>query len=202
MLGGNHPVKKIITSLFVALLFVACSVPAFAQASGETEFGTDRQDGRFASQYVFYDWAHSNLLTRYFWVNGAVNRVEIAFGPTFKFGTAIVKPQLGFTSDKQPMTAVLALGKVGNRQIMYIGDMKWSLTESHELYQKFFVAIDPKTVWQFRVESLSFGREMAFLRIGFEYQYQFDEKRHLYVAPFYDPIVGKPGAQVGFRFFQ
>ncbi len=192
------------TSVVLAALaaFFMLSTPARAQVSGETESGTDGRGGSFVSQYVFYDWKDDNLLVRYFWVNGAVNRAEVAFGPTFKTGNTVTKLQFGATTAKEAMAAVLIISKVGGRQLMYIGDFKPAMGHlDYALYQKFFWAIDTKSVWQFRIEALNINRGQAFLRIGGEYQLQFDPKHHLYVAPFYDPVVKAPGVQFGFRFF-
>ena len=129
--------RTFVLSLLASVVLVGT---ATAQTSGETETGTNNRGGAFVSQYVFYDWPNANLLTRYFWVNGAVNRAELAFGPTLKIGGTVLKLQFGSTTDREVMSAGLAVGKIAKHQVMYI-------------------------------------------------------------APFYDPIVRAPGAQVGFRFF-
>lgn len=189
--------------LFFVIIVLSFSSSAWAQASGETELGTDRLGDEFFSQYIFYDWKEANLLTRYFWVNGVLNRAEFAFGPTVKIGGATVKLQFGGTTDREIMSAGLALGKVVGHQVMYIGDLKIPTRneEQNEFFQKAFVALDEKSIWQFRIEMLNVSRDLVFLRIGVEYQHQFNDKHHLYAAPFYDPIVRKWGGQVGFRFF-
>ena len=69
------------------------------QISGETEAGSNGKGGSFFSQYLFYDFKDANVLTRYFVVNGAVNRGEFAIGPTFKLGKkTVVKPAFGATT--------------------------------------------------------------------------------------------------------
>ncbi len=193
---------KMITKMLV-LLAVLLPRTAQAQVSGETEVGTDHKGGEFASQYVFYDWPKANLLTRYFWINNALSRFEIAIGPTVKVGQATWKMQFGGTTDREVMFAGLIVGKVSDRGLMYIYDLKVGTEKDapNVLYQKFFAAIDKKSIWQFRIESLNVNSELAFLRIGAEYQIQFDAKHHIYIAPFYDPVVHSPGAQIGFRFF-
>ena len=188
-----------LTTLALVLLAVI-AVPAQAQTSGESLVGTDDRGGAFAYQYVFYDWQSCNLLTRYFWVNGAVNRGELAFGPTIKKGDTTVKGMFGGTTASEVMTATLIFGKIAKRLVAYTGDGKWS-GRGLEFYQRLNVAIDPRGIWQFRLESLNFDRDEAFLRIGFEYQLQFHPQRQIFFAPFWDPVAGAPGAQVGFRFF-
>jgi hypothetical protein len=194
--------------VLAALMLVISNSAAFAQVSAESEVGTNRRDGEFGSQYVFYDWQSSNLLTRYFWVNDAVNRFELSYGPTLKAGDTIIKLQFGgtahFTGEAHPqvMTATTIIGKIATHQVMYIGDVKWATRrseDSDEFYQKLFVALDAKSVWQLRAESLTLGSEEIFLRLGFEYQYQLNAAHHFYAAPFYDPIAGTPGIQIGFR---
>ncbi len=195
--------KITIRLLLGFIVVLALSVSVGAQTSGETEVGTDDRGGSFASQYIFYDWPQMNLLARYFWVNGAVNRAEFAFGPTLKFGETVVKLQPGFNTSGSLKIAALLTGKLSGHGLLYIIDKNWSVTHSESgwLYQKLFIGIDEESVWQFRVESLHIGYDLVFLRIGGEYQVQFDPKHHLYIAPFYDPVVKTPGAQIGFRFF-
>ena len=175
------------------------------QTSGETEFGSDGKSGTFFSQYLFLDAKQWNLVGRYFWVNNALNRVEFAAGPTIKFGRnhGLLKFDFGGTSDQEVMLAGTLVIKVFGRDIVYIGDGKVATQPDalSQYYQRFFLPIDKKAVWQFRTEHLFVGGAQAFFRIGGEYQWQFNPHAHIYIAPFYDPIVRSPGGQVGFRCF-
>ena len=188
----------------VAGILLTTATSASAQFSGESETGTDAKGGAFVSQYVFYDRPTTNVLVRYFWVNGKVDRAEFGFGPTVKLGRVTWKTQFGIDTGREIKVAGTVLAKVADRQLIYIYDINASTRPAVDqgwIYQKFFAGIDQKSVWQFRAESLTIAHQTVFLRLGGEYQIQFHPKRHFYIAPFYDPIVGSPGGQVGFRFF-
>ncbi|OGN16322.1 MAG: hypothetical protein A3C88_00890 [Candidatus Yanofskybacteria bacterium RIFCSPHIGHO2_02_FULL_50_12] len=186
----------------VAVVFLSASIPANAQVSGETEALTNGKGGSHVSQYVFYDWNTVNLVTRYFWVNNAVNQFEFGLGPTLKVHNTTLKLQFGGTTERSLMAAGVLLRQIAGRQLIYVADFKISTTEiPSELFQEASFAIDQNSVWQLHAEWLHLSRELVFLRLGGEYQLRFDSKRHLYIAPFYDPIVSSPGAMIGFRFF-
>lgn len=191
-------------SFFAILLAVLVSAPVYGQVTGETEAGSDERRGRFFSQYVFYDVGRINVLTRYFWVNDVVHRGEFAIGPTLKFGPVIVKGQFGGTTDRQLMVGTLIIARVADRDVIYIFDSKSSawLENPHEIYQKLWVPLNKSGGLQFRYEDLEIGREHIFARIGFEGRYNLSVSgiRHLYFAPFYDPIHKSIGSQTGLRF--
>ena len=192
-------------SLFFSIVLLLVSGPSFAQGlSGETEVGTNGNGGSFFSQYVFYDFSKVNVLTRYFYVNGVLERGEFSLGPTIGLGNGrVLKFQFGGTTDEEVQVAGLLVAKVKGHGILYIADGKLAIPseQTHTFYQKLFVALTDKTTWQFRVEHLQVGKEQGFLRIGLEYQQGMPNGSHLYIAPFYDPINEKFGSQVGFRFF-
>lgn len=185
----------------IILLFFPGSV--FAQGlSGETEVGSDGKGEGFFSQYLFYDTKNTNILTRYFYVNGVLQRGEFALGPTLKFNqNYILKFQFGGTTDKEVMLAGLLIAKVKGREILYIADGKLSTQDGpHALFQKLFIPLVQSGRWQFRVEDLQVNRDQSFLRIGLEFQQKLPDNSHLFVAPFYDPIRKAVGGQFGLRF--
>lgn len=188
---------------FFTFILLLVSGPAFAQGlSGETEVGTDGKGGSFFSQYLFYDFNRVNVLTRYFWVNGVLERGEFAVGPTMKLGDSVLKLQFGGTTDKDVMLAGTLSTKILGHDVFYIADGTLSTTEApNTLYQKAFIALTKGGSWQFRVEDLQVGKKQEFLRIGLEYQRKLPHNSHLFIAPFYDPIKNGVGGQVGFRFF-
>lgn len=183
-------------------IIVLLTSPAFAQIAGETEVGSDGQGERFFSQYVFIDTANIGGLARYFWVNDAVHRGEFTVGPTFKIGKLVLKPQIGATTDKQVMVALVVALPIMNRRVLYIGDRKLTTQtgESHQLYQKLFVAVTPGGALQFRMEDLLIGSWHGFQRIGIEGRYNLSGTAHVYVAPFYDTVRRQIALQTGFRF--
>lgn len=188
----------------VLITFLSCSGAA-AQMSGETEAGSDGKGGSFVSQYLYYDFPRLNLLGRYFWVKGVLQRGEFALGPTLQLNkTTTVKLQFGGTTEQDVMVAGVILAKVKKRDAIYIGDAKLSTTAGHPstFYQKAFFAFNEKGTWLARVEDLQAGEEQNFLRIGVKYQLQLHNNQcHFYLAPFYDPLVQTAGGQIGFRFF-
>lgn len=209
---------KWLFSIFLSL----AAVPAFAQGwSGESEVGTDLRGGAFVSQYAFYDFADEhgkpccmNFLARYFWVNDTLHRGEVAFGPTFRIGKAVLKLQPGLAIGANDEYDFMAAGvfsvAVRGHYVLYIADYKKNMQKSVDekpdasvLYQKLFVALTKNGRWQLRAEHLRVGRTTGFLRLGGEYQHKLGKSgsQHLYLAPFYDPVVGKPGVQAGYRFF-
>lgn len=194
--------KKVLFFVFVSLFLVSGS--AFAQnLSGETEVGTDGKGEGFFSQYLFYDTDKVNVLTRYFYVNGVLQRGEFAVGPTLKLGNSnVFKFQVGGTTDKEVMLAGLLIIKVKGREVLYIVDGKLTTQGGpNALYQKLFIPVTKSDTWQFRVEDLQVGGKQGFLRIGLEYRHRLPDNAHVFVAPYYDPIRKAFGGQFGLRFF-
>ncbi len=190
--------------LFVIASLLLASGPAFAQnLSGETEVGTDGKGEGFFSQYLFYDTKNVNVLTRYFYVNGVLQRGEFAIGPTLKLSNSnVLKLDFGGTTDKEIMIAGTLIAKVKGREVLYIADGKLSTQGGpHTLYQKLFVPLVKSGRWQFRVEDLQVGSGQSFLRIGLEYRYNIQKNAHVFIAPQYDPIRKAVGGQFGVRFF-
>ncbi len=192
------------------LLFVIISIlvsgPSFAQGlSGETEVGSDGKGEDYFSQYLFYDFKNLNVLTRYFYVNGVLQRGEFAIGPTVALSKDnVLKFQFGGTTDKQVMLAGLLIAKACGRHILYIVDEKLSTQDGpNMLYQKIFVSLNQNQSdsWQFRSDGLTVGTKQVFWRIGLEYQHKLPDKKHIFVAPYYDPIRKSVGGQIGVRFF-
>jgi hypothetical protein len=194
-----------------ALLIIATSVQA--QVSGETEVGATRgQADGFTSQYVFYARPNLNMVARYFFVNGQVNRAEFAIGPTFKLGRWTWKAQFGIDTGREIKDAGVLSAKIKDRQLVYIYDLNASTRRDVDpgwIYQKAWLAISTDSVWQYRFESLHVGRTLAFLRLGGEWQHQARVRviekenvptRVLYIAPYYDTVSHSPGIQAGFRF--
>lgn len=193
--------KKIL--LFV-IVFIFASGSSFAQGlSGETEVGSDGKGEGYFSQYLFYDFKDVNVLTRYFYVNGVLQRGEFAIGPTVTFNKDnVLKFQVGGTTDKQVMLAGLLIAKVCERNILYIVDEKLSTQDDpNMLYQKIFVSLNQDGSWQFRSDGLTVGTKQVFWRIGPEYRHKLPDKKHIFVAPYYDPIRKSVGGQIGVRFF-
>jgi hypothetical protein len=188
-----------------SLLFLFLPFCALAQEgwSGETESGADGKHEVFFSQYVNYDTKNWNILTRYFWVKGVVNRGEFAAGPTFKVTEhTVVKLQFGGTTNKAVMAAGTILTEVRQHSVLYIADAKFSTTGTpNTLFQKVFVALNKKGSVQLRAEHLQVGKSQDFLRLGLEYQHNMPGKTQLFVAPFFDPVRKTGGLQGGFRFF-
>ena len=188
--------------VIVALMLVIGAVPARAQVSLESELGSDGKGHGFFSQYVFYDFTHANVLTRYFWVNRQVHRGEFALGPTVRVGKTSVRITLGATTDREVMVGGTVVSNIRHHEVTYIADGKLSTTDSaSSLYQKLFVSLDAQKLWQFRVEDLQLGSRQDFLRIGAEYRMRARKKSHIYLAPFFDPIVKEYGGQIGYRYF-
>ncbi len=197
-----------------ALLF--CLVPGQAHPDDwflESEAGTDGNGIPFFSQYAFWQDGGLNGFGRYFYVEGVKNRGEFGFGPRFgRHALRNVQLQLGGTTDRDVMLAGIVMATPLGRGLIYIGDLKLSTTErSNTLYQKLFwnfnsVNSDRTVQIRFRIEDLVVGTQHAFLRIGAETDIHFDHKppffhlAHVFVAPFYDPIIRKPGIQAGLRF--
>jgi len=192
-------------SMFLSIiLLLFASGPSFAQGlSGETEVGTDGNGEGFFSQYLFYDFKHVNVLTRYFWVNEVLQRGEFAVGPTLELNNGnVLKLQFGSTTDKDVMIAGTLIAKVKGRGILYIADGKLATQAGlpNTLYQKLFVSLTANGTWQFRIEYLQVGDDQSFLRIGPEYQHKLNNKQ-LFIAPQFDPIRKQVGGQIGVRFF-
>lgn len=189
--------------LVIAILVFA-PFAVFAQGlSGETEVGSDGKGQGFFSQYLIYDTRHVNVLTRYFYVNGVLQRGEFALGPTAHFGKEnILQFQFGGTTDKEATLAGLLIVKINGHAVVYIGDAKVATQDGPNTYfQKIFVALTKKNNWKFRAEGLQVGTRQSFLRIGAEYTHKLPDNAHLFVAPFYDPIRKAVGGQFGLRFF-
>lgn len=190
--------------LFTIAFLLLVSGPAFAQnLSGETEVGTDGKGEGFFSQYLFYDIKNVNVLTRYFCVNGVLQKGEFSIGPTLRLGDSnLLKLDFGGTTDKEVMVAGTLIVKIKGREILYIADGKLSTQGGlHTLYQKLFVPLVKSGRWQFRVEDLQVGGDQSFLRIGLEYRHDIQKNAHVFIAPQYDPIRKAAGAQFGVRFF-
>lgn len=197
----TEPVKVFLISSFLFLL--ACN-PLRAQGlSGELEIGTDGKGHPFLSQYLFYDDKKLNVLVRYFWVNGNLNRGELAIGPTFKFGRTTLKLQFGGTTDKEVMISSTVFTKLAGHGILYIPALRLSTSyKTNTLYQKLFLSLTKKGSWQiqFRAEHFQIGKHQAFLRTGPELQHEISRRVIIFVAPFYDPINKGFGGNSGFRF--
>ncbi len=192
-------------SVLIALVLVCASVGSvFAQdVSCETELGTDSGGEHFFSQYVFFDTKNTNVLSRYFWVRGVLNRGELAAGPTLRFKKGqTLKLQIGGTTDREVMLALTYIAHFGTREVMYIADGKIATRDGPStLYQKMFVPISSDSTWQLRVEHLQVGEKQNFLHIGVEVQRPLRGKKLLYIAPFVDPVIHGVGVQAGLRFF-
>ena len=189
---------------FVIVSLLLSRQPVSAQnLSGETEVGTDGKGESFFSQYLFYDIEHVNVLARYFWVNGVLQRGEFAIGPTLKLNSGnVLKLQFGGTTDEEIMIAGLLIAKVRGREVLYIADAKLSTQDGpHVLYQKLFVPLTKGGAWQLRTEHLQVGSNQSFLRIGPEYLRNLPGSAHVFIGPYYDPIRKGVGGQVGIRFF-
>ena len=192
--------RKAFFTLTIVAVFMATSV--FAQVTGETEVGSDGRIEGFLSQYVFIDWKEINVLSRYFYVIGRVNRGELAIGPTISLGPTTAKLQIGGTTDKQLMMSTLVATHLFGRGIMYIFDTKSRHGPEHhqEIYQKLWVALDREGMVLFRYEDSVVGGRHMFVRLGFENSYRIDDKAYFFVAPFYDLVKKNVGAQTGIRF--
>ena len=186
------------------LLVVLVSSSAFGQnLSGETEVGSDGKGEGFFSQYVFLDTKHVNLLTRYFYTNGVLQRGEFAAGPTLHLNNGnLLKLQFGGTTDREMMVAWTLIFKVKGHEVIYIFDGKIATENGpNTLYQKLWVPLVKSGRWQARVEHLHVASSQSFFRLGIEFQQKFPDDTMLYVAPFYDPIRKATGGQFGLRFF-
>lgn len=190
--------------LISSFLLLLVSSPLRAQGlSGETEIGTDGKGHPFFSQYIFYDDKNINVLVRYFWVNGNLNRGELAIGPTFRFGRTTLKLQFGGTTEKQIMIASTVFTKLAGHGILYIPAFRlWTSRGTNTLYQKLFLSLTKKGSWQFqfRAEHFQIGKHQAFLRIGPELQHEISRRGVIFVSPFYDPTNKGFGGNSGFRF--
>lgn len=192
--------KRLIFPILVMAVLVTAGPAMAQQVTGETEVGTDSE--AFFSQYFFVDWDHANVLARYFWVEGVLERGEFAIGPTFNFGGGnIVKFQVGGTTDKQVMAGGLFILHAASRDFMYVLDGKFATQkgEPHTLYQKLWLPMSQSQKTQLRIEALQIGSEYDFLRLGIEMRYG-SATQHFFAAPWYDPLRVAIGGQVGVRF--
>lgn len=143
-------------------------------------------------------------MTRYFKVNGILERGEFALGPTINLNdNDKLKLQFGGTTDREIMLAYVLIDRLKGHDIIHIFDAKLATREegANELYQKFFFAINKSGKWQIRIEDLQVGDKQSFLRLGIEYQQKIPDGAHIFIAPFYDPIHKSLGGQFGLRFF-
>lgn len=199
---GGSRMQRYLLFTIASLLLVSGS--AFAQnLSGETEVGTDGKGEGFFSHYLFFDTKNVNVLARYFYVNGVLQRGEFAIGPTLKLGNSnVLKLQFGGYTDKSVMLAGLLIAKVRGREVLYIANGKLSTRGGlNTLYQKLFIPLTKSGRWQFRAEDLQVGSEQGFMRLGLEYQHKLPDNAHIFIAPYYDPIRKAVGGQFGLRFF-
>lgn len=192
----------------VLFVFVVFCLPSFAQAqvthSQEVEIGSDGMGHSFVSVFLFFDTSNLNARVRPFWVNGAMSRVEVGLGPTAKFGPVTVKWTFGGTTNEELMTVGVLITKIHDHKIVSVNDAKFAVgSTTSSLYQKVWLSVDAKSIWQIRYEHLFVGKNLIFVRPGVEYQFQFPTQisSHIYIAPFYDPRAKHVGGQVGFRFF-
>src|SRR3989344_1131368 len=158
----------------VAVVFLSASIPANAQVSGETEALTNGKGGSHVSQYVFYDWNTVNLVTRYFWVNNAVNQFEFGLGPTLKVHNTTLKLQFGGTTERSLMAAGVLLRQIAGRQLIYVADFKISTTEiPSELFQEASFGNDKDLGGQFWAEGLYLVSEVGLPGFGGGFKLRF-----------------------------
>ena len=130
-----------------------------------------------------------------------------AEGPCIAINDNIVKLQFGGSTDGEVMMACVVITNTWNG-MLYIADAKISANADvpTTVYQKVCANVIPGGALQLRVEALTVTRDVSFFRIGAEYQIHVpfpsgsSGNSHLYAAPFYDPIRGAFGAQIGARF--
>lgn len=199
--------KKILIGLIIACAIFP--IGAFAQANLELKIGYDNTKEGFISDYLNYDFTNINMFVRYFNVSGVLERGEVAIGPTLHVNDNLVKLQFGWTTDKEIMMGCVVITNTWNG-LVYVADGKLSTTDDMPttVYQKLYLTLlssDAGSL-QSRTEMLTVTREVSFLRIGIEYQGilskifpVYGENSHIFIAPFYDPINGVVGGQVGVR---
>ncbi len=185
--------------IFIALLLTA---NAFSQGlTGETALWTDGDGIESGSHHFFYSGGNFNAFVRYFWIEQTLKRWEFAAGPSFSFEETQLDLQVGWTTNKEVVTAGVFVTKLFNHEIVHIFDGKIATTsDPSELFQKTFISLNGDGSWHARIEHVIVGGDFVFVRVGTEYRHKNSSRVEPYLNPFFDTVINRAGLQGGFRF--